>query len=117
MGFDNYLVSVGFEHTATISPPSEGPQGFRRTIRLFTKPDVEEVEAEAHEAEVEQVPKKRKSQEEAKQGGELCEEDAPKAKSKKKRKEAQEQQEKEDHAAVEEEPLELPKNKKSKKGA
>lgn len=36
--FVDYLVKIGFEHTATIEPPAQGPQGFRRKIHIVTKP-------------------------------------------------------------------------------
>jgi len=36
--FDEYLLSIGFEHEDTIPAPSFGPAGFRRSIRLFRRP-------------------------------------------------------------------------------
>mmetsp|Transcript_72811 Transcript_72811/g.236529 ORF Transcript_72811/g.236529 Transcript_72811/m.236529 type:complete len:512 (-) Transcript_72811:85-1620(-) len=48
--FDDFLLSIGFERKATIAPPAEGPQGFRRSIRVFTKPAALQAEPLSGEA-------------------------------------------------------------------
>jgi len=66
--FDDYLVGLGFEKVATIAPPSEGPQGFRRSILVYRKPRAEgppEEEEGEEEAADGKISKKRKKQKKA----------------------------------------------------